>query len=178
MTQIPRALERFIAAAQLPLTIAAPDGRDHPLIAVNAAFERLTGYGRSDLLGRDCRLLQGRGTQPAARRSLRHALEEGEDRYAVITNYRRDGSEFDNFVFLFPVFDAEGNTVLTVGSQFEIPAETQVRSHLAHMRFLKAGFRELNGGPLDGLYVECGGLSGITAESLVLHRLQNLAPAL
>ena len=177
MTDIPPALDRFVATSQLPLTMAVPKNGDHPIVAANGAFERLTGYGQADLLGRDCRLLQGQRTQPAARRVLRTALDDGSDRYAVVTNYRRDGTEFDNFVFLFPIFDADDVAVMFVGSQFEVPKEGRVEAHLDHMQFLKAGFADLNAGRLGNLYVECGGLSKITAQSLVLHRLQNLAAA-
>ena len=176
MTQIPPALERFVALSQLPLTLAEPQGRDHVLIAANDAFERLTGYGRSDLIGHDCRILQGPRTQPSARRVLRCALDEANDQYAVITNYRRNGTEFDNFVFLFPVLDAEDRAVMTVGSQFEIPREGRVDAHLSHIRFLKDGFADLNGGALGDLYVECGGLTKLRPEALVTHRLRNLVP--
>lgn len=177
MIDIPHVLGRFVGNSQIPLTLTAPGDRGWPVVAINDAFERLTGYGSADIAGRDCRILQGQRTQPAARHSLRSALQNGADGFAVITNYRSDGSEFDNFVSLFPVLDAEDATVLFVGSQYEIPTDGRVGGYLDHMRFLKDSFADLNGGALGELYIECGGLSAVGPGSLVAHRLRNLAGA-
>ena len=175
MTLIPPPLERFVTLSQVPLTVAAPGAGGQLLLAVNDAFERLTGYGRSEIVGRDCRLLQGARSEATARKAMRDGLRDGLETCAVITNYRRDGTEFDNFVYLIPVFEGSGDTpVMTIGSQFEIGAENRVAAHMEHTRFLQAGLAELNAGQLGDLFIECAGLSDLTAQALVMHRIRNL----
>ena len=174
VSTIPAPLSRLIATSQVPLTLAAPNGRDFPLVAANAAFERLTGYEQSDLLGRDCRLLQGVRTQPAARAALRHALDEGLEGQAVITNYRRNGEEFGNFVFLNAISTKEG-TAYVLGSQFEIAVEDRTRSFERHGEFLLNALDEVEKALGDGYLLERELLSRHDRRALVRRRLRNWA---
>ena len=80
----------------------------NPLIYVNHAWCKTTGYSREEVLGRNCRLLQGQDTQPAAVQEMVDALRAGVDACVCITNYRKDGEKFDNLVVLRPVLDSNG----------------------------------------------------------------------
>ena len=118
-----RTLEGFsdgIAIADLAL-------HDHPLVYVNSAFERISGYPRGELLGRNCRFLQGaERTQPGVA-AMATAIAEGRDTTVVLRNYRRDGTPFWNELRLRPLRDAEG----------------RLTHYLANMRDVTA-FRDLN----------------------------------
>jgi PAS domain S-box-containing protein len=79
--------------------------RDFAILFVNAAFENLTGYARAEVVGRNPRFLQGPGTDPDARRTLRDALDEDREVGVELLNYRKDGSTFWNGMFMSPVRD-------------------------------------------------------------------------
>lgn len=81
--------------------VLAPDA---PMLYVNPAFERMTGYQTAELLGRNCRLLQGPDTDPAAVRELAEATL-GQEHRTVLRNYRKDGSGWWNELHLSPVRD-------------------------------------------------------------------------
>ncbi|BCX82475.1 adenylate cyclase [Methylomarinovum caldicuralii] len=85
------------------LTIAEVRDNDHPLIYVNSAFERLTGYSRLEVLGRDCRFLQGPETDRRTVDLLKAALIEGRPACVILLNYRKDGSAFWNELSVAPI---------------------------------------------------------------------------
>jgi len=79
-----------------------------PVIYVNPAFERLSGYPASELLGQNLRLLQGESRNQAGRRRLQDAIEAGVETRAYVQNYRKDGESFWMEVQIVPVRDADG----------------------------------------------------------------------
>jgi PAS domain S-box-containing protein len=166
MKTVPEALAAFVAGTPVPLTVAAPGLGGHPLLMVNAAFERLTGYDAADLIGRDCRLLQGPLTEPEARAAIRHDLRHGAEAQVVITNHRRDGSAFRSFLFLFPLYDAAGVPRLYVGSQCALPVHGRVGALAAHGAALRLGVGELLRAGLGGLRIEAARLEVLDARSL------------
>jgi PAS domain S-box-containing protein len=95
---------------------AAPD---NPIIEVNDAFTRLTGYSRDEVVGRNCRFLAGPGTEADARLELRRAIEQSRATVVELTNYRKDGTPFRNAVMIAPVRDRSGAAIFFVGSQME-----------------------------------------------------------
>jgi PAS domain S-box-containing protein len=97
-----------IADARLP---------DHPLIYVNAAFETITGYSRSDVLGRNCRFLQGGATDRETVAEIRAALDAGDECTRVVLNFRKDGSPFWNELRISPVHDNAGVLTHFIGIQ-------------------------------------------------------------
>ncbi|WP_171060710.1 PAS domain-containing protein [Poseidonocella sp. HB161398] len=117
---------QFILAARIPLTLADTTLPDVPLVLANAAFEALTGYDAAEVEGRNCRFLQGGIEQPEARDEIRAALAAGRELQVVLRNRRRDGSEFDNLLFMYPV--GKG---LFLGSQFELPRVARIVSSVA-----------------------------------------------
>jgi diguanylate cyclase (GGDEF)-like protein/PAS domain S-box-containing protein len=97
------------------IVVCAAGGADNPVVYVNAAFERLTGYGARELLGTDLRRLQGSDREQEGRSRLRQALDQGVAARALLRNYRKDGSQFWNEVFLEPVRDQAGTLTHFVG---------------------------------------------------------------
>jgi PAS domain S-box-containing protein len=173
--KIPHALGAFATASQVPMTIAAPFGDEHPLLFANAAFERLTGFGAAEMVGRDCRLLQGPNTQPGARAAIRRGLREQGDVQTVITNHRRDGEAFENYLFLFPLLDEGGRRRLFVGSQCALPPDHRAHALVEHGAFLRNSFADLLRADLGGLRIETRRLSELDEKSLVMTRLANFA---
>ena len=134
--------ERAIVAAGLSFTISDPRQPDNPLIFVNPAFERATGYTPAEVLGRNCRLLQGPATDPAAVQQLRDIQADGVHGTVTLLNYRRDGSAFWNEVSMSPVHDASGSLTHYVGIQADVTtrvaAEHERERHLQSEQVARA----------------------------------------
>ena len=97
-----------IRASQMPMAIADARKPDTPIVFVNDAFERLTGYPRAEIIGQNCRLLQGPDTDRAAVSRIRAALAAGTEIQIDILNYRKDGSQFWNALYINPTRDESG----------------------------------------------------------------------
>lgn len=109
-----------VLSSDLALSISDALRPDDPLVWVNGAFSRLTGYPVDEVLGRNCRFLQGADTDPTAVGRIRTAMDEGRAVATVIRNYRRDGSAFWNQVVISPVVDEAGQVTHHVGIQVDV----------------------------------------------------------
>ncbi len=119
---ITRALLAAMMHSTEPMVLTDPHLPDHPMIAVNPAFEAMTGYAREATVGRNCRFLQGANTDPQTQTRIRTCLAEGRGCVEWIVNYRRDGEMFWNLLFISPVFSAEGELLHFFGNQRDITA--------------------------------------------------------
>ncbi|MEQ9394102.1 PAS domain S-box protein [Haliea sp.] len=93
---------------------------DSPLIYVNPAFEKITGYSEAEVLGRNCRFLQGEESGQPVLAELRKALAEHKPASVVVRNYRKDGTLFWNDLNLSPIFDDAGRLTHYIGIQRDI----------------------------------------------------------
>jgi len=116
-------LEGMVDGAMLGIVITDPNQSDNPIVYVNEGFERITQYSRDYAVGRNCRFLQGEGTDPEHRRRFREALANAEEATIHLVNYRADGTRFLNQVVLSPVFDETGELTNFLGVQQEIAEE-------------------------------------------------------
>lgn len=125
-TELPSALNDYIQKSGVALAVSTTEG-DAPLIAVNEAFCKLTGYTQDEATGQNCRFLQGPGTTEAERQPLHDFVhgQGGDNGRFPITNYRKDGSEFRNFVFMSRLFDQDGRPRLILASQFDMTSAMQ-----------------------------------------------------
>ncbi|SIR29306.1 PAS domain S-box-containing protein [Rhizobium sp. RU20A] len=123
-------------ATRMPMLITDPHQADNPIIFCNRAFSDLTGYSREELVGRNCRLLQGEGTDMAAIARLRDAISEGRDISIDILNYRKDGAPFWNALFVSPVRDAEGTIRYFFASQLDFTNIKSKEAELARARHI------------------------------------------
>ncbi|WP_160487093.1 sensor histidine kinase [Aurantiacibacter rhizosphaerae] len=121
MEDLPFAL--VIADAQLP---------DMPLIYVNSAFERVTGHYGKNVIGRNCRFLQGENTDDADRTAIREALSRGEELTIDIVNYRATGEEFINRLLLSPLRQ-DGEVTHFLGIQSEQPKDKAFAERAARL---------------------------------------------
>lgn len=113
---------RDLAMAACANGIAIADMRmpDQPLIYVNPAFERLTGYSAEEILGRNCRFLQGEHRDQPGSRKIREAIAAGKEVMVILRNYRKDGSPFWNELHLSPVYNANGIITHFIGVQNDV----------------------------------------------------------
>jgi PAS domain S-box-containing protein len=103
---------------------------DAPLIYVNRGFENLTGYSRAEVVGRNCRFLQGADTDRGTVRRLREAVTRGEPLLVDLLNYRKDGSRFWNRLSLRPVRTAEGALTHIIGIQSDMTRLKDIEEQL------------------------------------------------
>jgi PAS domain S-box-containing protein len=124
-------LERALAAVGSGVTIVDLLLPDQPLVYVNPAFERLSGFRAAEVLGRNCRFLQDPDTDPAAVARIRQAIAAGEECREVLLNRRADGSTWWNECLLTPVTDATGAVVQYIGIQTDVTARVEAERALA-----------------------------------------------
>lgn len=99
------------------VVVSDPNLPDNPMVFVSAEFEAQTGYTAAEAVGRNCRFLQGTGTDPHAVEAIRHALK-ARTRFTIdILNYRKDGSVFMNRLRIRPIFDHDGTLLYYIGAQ-------------------------------------------------------------
>jgi PAS domain S-box-containing protein len=109
-----------VAAAANAFVVADIAAPDAPVVDVNPAFEQMTGYGPDEVLGRNCRFLQGPGTDPETVHGLRHVIDARAETTAVLLNYRKDGTPFWNELYLAPMADESGDVRHYVGVQSDV----------------------------------------------------------
>lgn len=119
-----------VHATRMSMTIVDAQAPDMPLVFVNDAFLNMTGYARNEVLGRNCRFLQGPDTEQDAIRGLARATSAGEPVNLDILNYRKDGVPFWNALQISPVRNAEGQVVYFIGSQVDVTARKAAETAL------------------------------------------------
>ena len=122
-----------IRATRMSMIVADATQADNPIIFANDAFLKLTGYARDEVIGRNCRFLQGPDTDPTTVKTVRDAVAAGEDVAVDLLNYRKDGSPFWNALYLSPVRNDAGQIVYFFGSQMDVTdrkgVELRARDH-------------------------------------------------
>lgn len=113
-------LGKAVRYARLPLCITDPKLPDNPIVYVNAAFTELTGYALEEIVGQNCRFLQGPETTRDSINAVREILLDRRVDTVEILNYRKDGSAFLNALQLGPINDEEGNLAFFFGSQMDV----------------------------------------------------------
>ena len=114
-----------VHTTRMPMTLVDPHLPDSPIVYANPAFVQLTGYAAQEILGRNCRFLQGPETDPKAVSRLRDAIRAREPIAEDLYNYRRDGSGFWNSLYIAPVFHEDGRLIYFFASQFDISARKE-----------------------------------------------------
>ena len=113
------------------IVITTGNHSNRPIVYVNEAFCRLTGYTREDILGQDCRFLQGDHTNQEALQEIRDALTNRNAIRVRLLNYRKDGSTFWNELSISPVIDEQGNITHHIGVQKDITKQVEYEAELA-----------------------------------------------
>ncbi len=122
--------DRAMGASSCGITIADALVPDMPLIYINEAFTRITGYPPNETIGRNCRFLQNDDRDQPELMLLRAAMRDSQECKVVIRNYRRDGTLFWNELFTAPVLDGSGRLTHFVGVQTDVTDRVVAQAEL------------------------------------------------
>ncbi|MCJ2044802.1 PAS domain-containing protein [Methylobacterium sp. J-078] len=134
-----------VAASRMPMVVSDPRQPDNPIIVANDAFLAMTGYGRDEVLDRNCRFLQGPETDRAVVHDLARAIAARENVATEIVNYRKDGTPFWNALFVSPIYDADGTLVYFFASQLDVSRRRDAEEALGQAQKMEA-LGQLTGG--------------------------------
>jgi diguanylate cyclase (GGDEF)-like protein/PAS domain S-box-containing protein len=126
-------LQRAMEASGNGILITDCQQPDNPLVYVNPAFERITGYRADEVLGRNCRFLHGADQNQPGSLLLRQAIANRHEARVVLRNYRKDGTLFWNELYIAPVRDKDGTVTHYVGVQNDISEQKRAEENLLHM---------------------------------------------
>ena len=136
---IPYVLAQILDASVTGITLSDPDQEDNPIIYANAAFERVTGYARSEIIGRNCRFLHGDDRDQPGLDAIRRAIAEEAETTVTLRNYRRDGTLFHNRFSLLPLRDRTGRLVYFLGMQYDVTGEVESQAEIERLQSLLGG---------------------------------------
>ncbi len=178
-----RMKERAVAASSEGIVVTDPNRPDAPIVHVNPAFEEITGYQAAEVLGRNCRFLQGADRDQPQLETLRAALREGRECQVVLRNYRKDGTMFCNELSVSPVFEEDGRLLNYVGVQKDVTERVRHEEELEEseerfrMTFEAAGVGMAHVAP-DGRWLRINGklaeITGYTREELLSKTFQDI----
>ena len=123
MTPVPGSLVDSVIDSPIAMVVTNPNRPDNPIEIANPAFCALTGYAESEVLGRNCRFLQGEKSEHWVSDQIRNAIRRGRPVLVDILNYRRDGSAFRNGVMIAPLLGDDGKLAYFLGSQVDLGAD-------------------------------------------------------
>ncbi|WP_250474493.1 histidine kinase famiy protein [Caballeronia sp. GAFFF1] len=156
----------FFAAVEMtrmPMVVSDPNQPDNPVVFANRAFLDLTEYTEEQVLGRNCRFLQGAETDARAVDEIRHALREQRAVAVDVLNYKASGKPFWNALFIGPVFNKDGKLLYYFSSQMDI-----TRRRISEQSFLQAQKMEAIGQLTAGLAHDFNNLLQIITGNLEL----------
>jgi PAS domain S-box-containing protein len=113
-------LSTILDACVTGVTLADPDLPDMPIVYANKAFETISGYAQEEVVGRNCRFLQGDDRDQEARFKIRQAVDDYQPIEVTLRNYRKNGELFYNHLALTPLFDREGKLIYYLGVQYDV----------------------------------------------------------
>lgn len=156
----------FFAAVEMtrmPMVETDPNKPDNPIVFVNRAFLDLSGYAEEEVLGRNCRMLQGKDTGPGTVDEVRVAVREHRAVAVDILNYKADGTPFWNALFIGPIFDEQGKLLYFFASQLDI-----TRRRTSEQSFRQAQKMEAIGQLTAGLAHDFNNLLQVVSGNLEL----------
>lgn len=173
--------EQAMAQTRMAVCLCDPSKPDMPIVFANRAFRELTGYPEDEVVGQNCRFLQGPETDPNEVAKMREAIEKEEVVVVELLNYRKDGSTFWNALHLGPIYNQSGELVYFFGSQWDV---SDVRAARAEELYARELARELSHrmknmfSVISGIVNITGRLRGVeTAAREVNERVQALGRA-
>lgn len=134
-----------VKTTRMPMIVTDPRQPDNPIVFANPAFINMTGYGEDELLGRNCRFLQGPDTDPETVAEVRRALEQKREVSVDILNYKKNGASFWNALFISPVYDEAGEVIYFFASQLDISRRRDAEDSLRQAQKMEA-VGQLTGG--------------------------------
>lgn len=133
-----RLRDRAIQAVSQGILITDPHQRDNPIVFANPAFERITGFTASEVLGKNCRFLQGKDTDRSMVVQVRAALAAGKSCDVELLNYRKDGTPFWNHLAISPVHDQTGRLTHFIGVQSDVSERKKLEMQFQQAQKMEA----------------------------------------
>ena len=127
---IPQILSAILDECVNGVTLADPDLEDVPIIYANKAFEKLTGYSQKDIIGKNCRFLQGPDREQIERYQIAEAMKNEVPIEVTLRNYRKDGELFYNHLKITPLFDRKGQVIYYLGVQYVITYKVKAKNEI------------------------------------------------
>ena len=136
---IPQILSAILDECVNGVTLADPDLEGMPIVYANKAFEKLTGYSQEDIIGFNCRFLQGEDREQEARYQLAEAIKSHKPISVTLRNYRKDGELFYNHLKITPLFNRKGQVIYYLGVQYDVTYQENAKSEIQELtRLLNA----------------------------------------
>ena len=126
-------MQMVVNASNDGIVVAEREGKDKPLIYVNPAFERMTGYNLDDVLYQDCRFLQSGDRDQPALMAIREALDSGGACREILRNYRKDGTHFWNELSLSTVYNQADQQTYFVGVQKDVTVQVKAQQRVTQL---------------------------------------------
>lgn len=133
---IPQILSSILDECVNGVTLADPDLEDSPIVYANKAFERLTGYSQDEIIGRNCRFLQGPDTEQPEKYKIIEAMKKNEPVEVTLRNYRKDGELFYNHLKITPLLDRKGNVIYYLGVQYDITYQVKAKKEIEKLNIV------------------------------------------
>lgn len=128
---IPQILSVILDECVNGVTLADPDQEDMPIVYANKAFENITGYSQQDIIGHNCRFLQGKDRdQEEARSQIAEALKNNREVVVTLRNYKKNGELFYNRLKITPLFDRSGRVIYYLGIQYDITDQVRAEQEI------------------------------------------------
>ncbi|MEP3421568.1 MAG: PAS domain-containing protein [Erythrobacter sp.] len=153
--------EQAMAQTRMAITLVDPHAPDNPIVFANRAFRRLTGYSEGEVVGRNCRFLQGPKTDPEPVARIRKAIANEDVVVVELLNYRKNGTTFWNALHLGPIYSDTGELVYFFGSQWDV---SDVRAARAEEQHAKDMARELSH-RMKNMFAVISGIVNVTGRS-------------
>jgi len=141
---IPQVLSKILDSCVNGVTLADPDLPEMPIVYANKAFEDISGYPRDEVIGKNCRFLQGEDRDQEARLKLREAIKECQPIEVTLRNYRKNGELFYNHLALTPLFDREGKLIYYLGVQYDVTRQIQAEEEIQRLSQALEGVPKLS----------------------------------
>ena len=119
-----------VRATSNGVVISDPTLDDNPIIYANPGFLKMSGYSEEEVVGRNCRFLQGPDTDDQTVQEIKNSVSNGESCRITLLNYRKDGTKFWNDLQVTPITDKAGNIVNYVGVQSDVTSQREIRKQL------------------------------------------------
>jgi PAS domain S-box-containing protein len=152
--------EQAMAQTRMAICLSDPHHPDHPIVFANRAFRQLTGYSEEEIVGRNCRFLQGPKTDPEPVARIREAIANEDVVVVELLNYRKNGTTFWNALHLGPIYNDAGDLVYFFGSQWDV---SDVRAARAEEQHAKEMARELSH-RMKNMFAVISGIVNVTGR--------------
>ena len=153
--------EQAMAQTRMAICLSDPHADDQPIVFANRAFREMTGYPEHEIVGQNCRFLQGPDTDPENVARIREALASEEVIVVELLNYRKDGTPFWNALHIGPIYNQDGKLIYFFGSQWDVTDVHAARTDEQHAKLMS---RELSH-RVKNMFAVIGGIVTVTGRT-------------